>query len=411
MSDARTYFDELQIIFGSTPDDDHRSAITSDGNVSRSHMMHGLGGSDPFLEQVIESLRADLMKQPDSRVMTDMPGGNADILWQSALEIEAAMDRRKITCQSPPYFGIFNTGVVNAYAIRVPHSQDVIVAFDKGALDFFYKMSTLAALALPVVDQTGGYQTQSLPDEELVSFWTDHVSHSPDLIDQCILISLSYVWNLGDDAVWLPDFGGPGRFHISVKFYAGCRLFLVAHEYGHILAGHLDKPKTSHFSALGGRAVEVVDSSWSQEYEADAWATTLAVGAYLAEVQYLSWSIVSVDFFFTALHIVESLRDIATGKFLADPDRLAGYSDSHPPLLDRRDHLWECLGKLFPEDAMESCHDDCRFLRTGMQVLWEQSLARLLPLVLDRAAAIEFVDRYNRQLFERKRHLFADGDA
>lgn len=46
-----------------------------------------------------------------------------------------------------------------------------------------------------------------------------------------------------------------------------------------------------------------------------------------------------------------------------------------------------------------------------MQVLWDQSIARLLPLELDLAIAINFIDSYNKQFFEKKRHLFGDGDA
>lgn len=411
MTDARTYFNELCIVFDSNPEEDIRSAIASDENVSRYRTMHGLGDGDPHLHEATESLRAGLMEQPNDRVMTNLPGGNARILWQSALEIEAAMDRRNLVCQNQPYIGVFNTGVVNAYAIRVPDSEHVIVAFDDGALRFFYKMSTLAALVLPVVDQTGGYQSCHLPEDELVTFWTEHISGRNDLIDYCTLVSLSYVWNLDDEIVWLPDFGGPGRFHISTNFNAGCRLFLVGHEYGHILAGHLDKPRISRFSAVSGKTVEVVEASWDQEYEADAYATMLAVGAYLAQVQFLSWSITSVDFFFTALHIVESLRDIASKKFMENPERLAGFSDSHPPLLERRNHVWRCLAKLFPHDAIQSCEKDCQFLRAGMRVLWEQTLPRLLPLVLNRDMAAEFVETHNRRFFERNAHLFGGKDA
>jgi hypothetical protein len=406
MNSVRNYFNELCLVFKSAPSNDLEAEGLTEELEARFYAVHGINNDDVYMRRVVDGLRAEQRGQLDSRVLSDSPGGEAQIIRNAATEIEAAMERRGLACAPMPYFAIFNTNVVNAYAIRVPSSDDIIVAFDSGALQFFYMMSTFAALLLPVVDQNGGFECSSLPEPELDSYWANHISGRPDLLQYCLLSSLAYVWNLSREIMWLPHFGGPGRFHIATSINAGTRLFLLGHEYGHILAGHFKSATTKRFSALSGNTVKVIESSWVREFEADAWAANLAVGAYLAGNRYLNWAVLSLDFFFASLQRLETLRDISSGKTVSGKEHLSGFSDTHPPLELRRSHFWNCLRSLFPKDAIDSCEKTCRFLDAGMRIALEKALADRVPLLLDRGEAREFVRSFNMELVRNNPHWF-----
>jgi hypothetical protein len=82
-----------------------------------------------------------------------------------------------------------------------------------------------------------------------------------------------------------PVSGGLKRLGVLFMTEA-CMNFVIAHEYGHVLAGHFsEQPPPSHELKTSAGAIEVIKKQWQQELEADeiAYRLTLGVQSY-AEV-------------------------------------------------------------------------------------------------------------------------------
>jgi hypothetical protein len=67
----------------------------------------------------------------------------------------------------------------------------------------------------------------------------------------------------------------------SVDFLSACEEFMLAHEYGHLVLGHLG-PKTVRMAIPGHGVIDVVEKSKHQEYDADLWAADAIARIYNA---------------------------------------------------------------------------------------------------------------------------------
>src|ERR1700685_1636490 len=64
--------------------------------------------------------------------------------------------------------------------------------------------------------------------------------------------------------------------------------FIIAHEYGHLLRGHLDADEQNRMLAVDAASLPVINKSWEQEYEADE----VGYAFTLSEMKELNWQTV-----------------------------------------------------------------------------------------------------------------------
>lgn len=66
---------------------------------------------------------------------------------------------------------------------------------------------------------------------------------------------------------------------LSHPFTKACEMFVLAHEYGHVLAGHFDDEalRLEHLHTEVGH-IEVIKKDWQQELEADTIAYKIILG-------------------------------------------------------------------------------------------------------------------------------------
>lgn len=148
------------------------------------------------------------------------------------------------------FVGDFPTGSLNAEARRTEHGYLILV---NSGLSYFFRQ---VLVALCMRDPVGA--------EEL------------DLIGQAIA---AYVLHRDPAAGPQPLAGGHAAM-LSHALQRACGDFVVAHEFGHLLAGHLDVPAglSRMLPVRDGREVPVIDKSWQQEFEADAIGFSLLLG-------------------------------------------------------------------------------------------------------------------------------------
>jgi hypothetical protein len=208
---------------------------------------------------------------------------------------------------------------------------------------------------------------------------SDRIESVPEIAGRFVDIVVAYAvtGRLGHDHLFhlLP----PGYNNFATQLCNALEDFVLAHEYGHILDGHLDTTP-GRKGVLPVPEAEVLAYSWIQEYVADlrgmAWSINTGVEHYNAEVFV---TFMAISLFFDASDVMD--RAVA---LLQTGDENACQLGSHPPSRLRKENLRTYLPKMAAGNAKLA-----EKLRTALQLaeiqeevirlLWE----RTRPILLD----------------------------
>lgn len=125
---------------------------------------------------------------------------------------------------------------------------------------------------------------------------------------------------------------------ISSMFRESFELFILGHEYSHLLRGHFSDwttvaADTKHYVELNKEKIEIMVTNWLQETEADVLAAYLAITA-MEDCDFAS-SYAGVDISSITLIILERMEIELKGKTL--------YPVTHPPAEVRREVVYRHL--------------------------------------------------------------------
>ena len=140
-------------------------------------------------------------------------------------------------------------------------------------------------------------------------------------------------------------------------------LFVVGHEYSHLLLGHLkedhDASSEKHYVQLNDEKIELIFTNWSQEINADILAAHLAI---IAQNGYdFSSAYVGVDYCLIALIILERLETHLKGKKIIPI--------SHPTAEIRREMVFRELSKI--ESRIDGLYNSNTFI---VDELWNRCM-------------------------------------
>lgn len=159
-----------------------------------------------------------------------------------------------------PLFALTNVGHVNARTIRAPNTGDHIVLVDEELLEFLHLFSGSLALAMPVRQQAAGkdfvFSTNSADIRA-------HLRQDTDALIRFVDLVLSYVMagrvsHAGPRALPTASQGFASRLDQAAE------IFVLAHEYVHVLEGHLSDGRRDVTGVDGAR---VSQSLWSLTME------------------------------------------------------------------------------------------------------------------------------------------------
>ncbi len=303
------------------------------------------GGQHPG--ESFEDFRKMLMTEFDQS-LDQTPTPYQDPNWYSLLinlttEVEKVLQDRTLTLEHLPLFGTLPTGQVNAMAVAVPASQYYLVLFEDGLFGFANLASKVVARVFPLKEdeEKDGMIGFSAQDEH----WRQELQAHPEIPQRFLDLIFAYV--VGGN----PHAAKPYLLDKTYQTFAGIlrdamEYFVVSHEYGHLVKGHL-RGDNHHRSLLGGAATEVLSTSWQQEFEADAFGLDIMLAVMMKQGFDLSLSFWGADFFFGCIDLVE--RAVATLRSGRVEETL---SPSHPPTLLRRQFLQQVLkNSVSPEHA------------------------------------------------------------
>lgn len=156
---------------------------------------------------------------------------------------------------------------------------------------------------------------------------------------------------------------------VAAQLARSMRLFVLGHEYGHLLAPH--RTSTSASMLPGGLEVTELRYLWAQELEADSWGLRLMVGVEgranrarpaAVDFPFRYWG---ADFYFSCHQVLRGALSILSGQ--AQPAR------THPPPEVRRENLRAELFEWFPPEQAEPAIELADALDGVLRVLWEES--------------------------------------
>ncbi|MFF9806049.1 hypothetical protein ACF1G5_13105 [Streptomyces coeruleorubidus] len=268
-----------------------------------------------------------------------------------------------------PIVGTVPTGDVNAITVAVPGSRQCVILIQDQLFNYALLFSKIMAMSFPHINDPGknGFLSFSADPSEVIA----NIENSPYISQRFRQLILAYLTE-----------GSPGRApayileqpHMSMAqiLYNSMELFVMGHEYGHIIAGHLDGIDRSA-AALGSKEVQIVARNWKQEHEADALGMRLAITAKQEEGFDIPMSFWGADFFFTCAEVVEKgLSVIETGQ---EGNVQMG---SHPPPNRRRKVIRAILRQ--ESDSAAAAIQLADILDSITKYLWESTKPLLMKL-------------------------------
>jgi hypothetical protein len=268
-----------------------------------------------------------------------------------------------------PVLGFLATGEINAVTLLAPGSRTHLVVFEDELLDFTDRFSKAVAMAAPIEGREGEKVSFSLDLDEV----RHHLQHSPDAVHHFREVVLAYLLEGRPSAA--PHRELPrGPHKLAAILNDGMELFVLGHEYGHALSGHLTDQTAPRRMPGGDTDVTEVTWKWDQEHAADVIGWTMCWQA-MSEDHDLALAHAGVELFFCASEVLErALPLLMTGRNDPRPASL-----THPPTASRRDFMREWL-----KDGLKEGAEPALWLGSVIQeivnVLWEHTAPAILAL-------------------------------
>lgn len=260
-------------------------------------------------------------------------------------EVLAAALEYDYSVPFPVLVGFFPTGSFNAQAVRV--ADGALLLINSGLMMFLHQTAQLMCKSFAVtikdddMKETQASVAQQLSHDELVRQLTDLVL--------TYLITGSSTTNSRSDA----QSGVQGM--LASRLTKGAECFVVGHELGHAIAGHLDSSRSVlRATGVAGVDLPVVPKSWEQEIEADLYGLRMLTPPSMStirnatELQMFTFRIAGAYLFFGLDALLAAIHQLLQGRA-----RELRFDSDHPPSQFRAEALSYYLKGRGAERALE----------------------------------------------------------
>lgn len=285
-------------------------------------------------EQKNQRIRATLEQMPELK--QSLPYEDPVLLGvmrRLATEIEAACTAQEWPLESRPLLGTLPGGQVNALTYSVPGTQEHLVLFEPKLFTFALLLSKAIAQSFPSnASNPSSFSTLESDIEE----WIKRDGRASNRFREVVL---AYAVE-GHPAQAPPYYPESVYGRLADLIRQSMELFIMGHEYAHVLLGHLAGPE-----ATFANDADAILYSWQQELMADKMGFVLSARAMQdANNADLSFALVGADFFFSASDIMDR-----TVSILATGELSVVQLGSHPPAALRQSRLREAMDEIVGE--------------------------------------------------------------
>ncbi|MEX2153964.1 MAG: hypothetical protein WD825_11545 [Gemmatimonadaceae bacterium] len=334
---------------------------------------------DPaFLERVLESFHPDHRDHMRDELTKSFSGGTEPFtpyenpFWQTILgdistDLEAVIAKLSLPRPHRIWFGSLPSRRVNALALKHRLVPGRFVLFESHFFVFALLFTKAVAYALPFKETAEGGLTFSTAEEDVER----HIRGDGRAIQRFSEALLAYV--LDGTPVKAPSYiqeWQPSK--AATEFREALEYFVMGHEYGHVLAGHLEIAHGSGALMSFSEEADELVASHQQEFEAD-WMGLMLTFHALKDRTDLTLVYTGVELFFTIVELV--YRAVAKLSAAEESDRPYTH-DAHPPPEVRLERLAEAVRYLVPNNAERILAFPVG-VRHATTLLWEAAEARL----------------------------------
>jgi hypothetical protein len=295
-------------------------------------------------------------------------------------QIEQAVGDLNWKLPLSPQVGTLPTGSVNAAACPVPNSDELLVVFEDQLFTFVLLLSKVLLRSLPFEGNRDGNLHFSTDE----AAWKRNLSENPMILRR--FQEVLYAYLLAGKPGSAPRYTLEEPYNtIAGELITSTELFIMGHEYGHIIAGHVAHGRSSSAlpdpAEVPSPAADPAESaqmeSWAREFEADSLGLQLMLFAMkrrgITNLRLAYWG---ADVFLSCLQVVEhGLTIMRQG----NEDHIELESD-HPPVLFRREMLRGVLRAHAPAEMAEGAVKLAATVEQIINELWAQTRGHLLGL-------------------------------
>ncbi len=273
------------------------------------------------------------------------------ILLEMSDDIEAALKAQHLPTPVRLILGTLPANTLEASSFALPSTHEHIVLFESGLFDFAFRMSRIAALAFPSIDPATGWFASE------VDIARDVGKH-PEILDQFQALLHAYLVEGDPRRAKVPAIGDPHVMTAAILLRS-LELFVLGHEYGHIVASHADHmgPNPS--------ADATIRYDWDDEYGADSVGVSLMTSV-MGDFPLAFWGAVH---WFACKEVFDRCRSVVATGMVEPPAATA----THPPNLERSRQLRIVVRELRPGPETEQAIALAGQLDSFWSRLWQIS--------------------------------------
>ena len=275
-------------------------------------------------------------------------------------KIQATAENTTIKITKTPYIGTSLSKEYNAFACKVPNTNDNVIIFESELFTLANLTAKLIASCLPDFKIT----KESVLFSFEVTRIKEHIKNDKNLKNRFSDFIQNAIY-LGEPNKTQQYFLDKTYQRLHYELLNSLELFVVAHEYGHISAGHLENTNNVK-SITNENERSIILPDWEEEYEADEIGLFLLLNSLDKESMF-PFSYLGPELFFTILDLDEracSLYSEGKEKRILD-------NETHPPSFERRNKIRNLLKKNIPKNHLESYLVASKFLENIIELLWD----------------------------------------
>jgi hypothetical protein len=366
MMDAAAYLELLQQHhFGSFTWSEESSAAATE------HVFSQLESAE---QDNLELVRAEVEKRY-AEARANRPSryqhvGTYLIITDLAQTIEETAQLNDIDLPPRPIFGTLPIGQFNAMAILVPGTSEYIIVFQDGVFGFLNLISKCVAASFPTNGRGGeslSFSVHSSDVTKLLDRDIEPVRRFQQFVD-------AYVLSGDPHNAEQYLLSGPSSV-LSSWLRKSAELFVMGHEYAHVILGHLTETPSPHRGL--GPNVETITRQYGQEVEADLLGVQLSV-ATMGRTQGVDvpLAVFGAYLMFSAIDVVD--RAVETLYPGVRPS--ASEHETHPPTEMRREFLAPVLANVTNEEVAGAAARLGEQVQFILDALWERSVPHYVGL-------------------------------
>jgi hypothetical protein len=268
-----------------------------------------------------------------------------------------------------PVVGTLWTSQVNARTIRVPNTSEYVVVFDGELFPFALLLSKAVGRALLITDPKGG-NFSGKPEDV-----ARRADDDPSVVGRFFDVVSAYAM-YGYPSLAEQYHVEPVYEYIANILRESMEMFVLSHEYGHVVAKHLEDAPVGVAAVVPGVEATFIEYAWIQEFAADYIGVALLLSAQVKRSGVdFALAYMGAELFFSAMDVVDRAVSL-----LDDGDETTEMVGSHPPANMRREFLRAQLPKILGDEVAIPVQEAGKMIESTVSILFDRCRPQFLAL-------------------------------